>query len=129
MSAWRNVRAVNELFSRSHAMRKFLEATALLAGVLALSAIIGTAAKAQPYYGGMMGGYGYGQGYGMGPGMMGGYGPGYGRMGGYGPGYMMGPGYGYGSGGYGNNETYRGKRLCWHPTDSDGDEGYYAPCK
>lgn len=110
-------------------MRKFLVTTAVFAGVLAATAIIGTAAKAQPYYGGMMGGYGggYGQGYGMGPGMMGGYGPGYGQMGGYGPGYMMGPGYGNGPRGYG--EQYRGKRLCWHSADSDGDAGYYAPCK
>ncbi len=104
-------------------MRKFLMVTAAVAGLVAASAIIGTAAKAQPYYGGMMGGYGGG--YGPGYGMMGGYGPGYGHMGGYGPGYMMGPG--YGPRGYG--ERYRGKRLCWHPTDSDGDAGYYAPCK
>lgn len=108
-------------------MRKFLMVTAAVAGVIAATAVIGTAAQAQPYYGGMMGGYGYGPGYGMGPGMMGGYGPGYGHTGGYGPGYM-GPGYGYGRG-YGNRDRYRGKRLCWHPTDSDGDEGYYAPCK
>ena len=95
-------------------MRKFLKVTGMLAGLLAATAIISTAAKAQPYYGGMMGGYGGG----------------YGRMGGYGPGYMMGPGYyGYGRRGYGDNERYRGKRLCWHATDSDGDEGYYAPCK
>lgn len=105
-------------------MRKFLVVTAALAGLVAVSAVIGTAAKAQPYYGGMMGGYGYGPGYGMGPGMMGGYGPGYGRMGGYGPGYMASPGYGRGYG-----DRYRGKRLCWHPTDADGDRGYYAPCR
>jgi hypothetical protein len=108
-------------------MRKFLKVTAMLAGLLAATAVIGTAAKAQPYYGGgMMGGYG-GYGYGM----MGGYGPGYGHMGGYyGSGYMMGPGY-YGGGerGYRAGDRYRGKRLCWHPTDADGDEGYYAPCK
>ena len=111
-------------------MRKFLKVTATLAGVLAAVAVVGTTVKAQPYYGGgMMGGYGGG--YGPGYGMMGGYGPGYGHMGGYGGGYMMGPGYGYGRGGYryGNNEHYRGKRLCWHATDSDGDQGYYAPCK
>ncbi len=107
-------------------MRKFLVATAAFAGVIAATAVVGTTAKAQPYDGGMMGGYGHGPGYGMGPGMMGGYGPGYGHMGGYGPGYMMAPGYGRG---YGYRERYRGKRLCWHPTDSDGDEGYYAPCK
>jgi hypothetical protein len=107
-------------------MRKFLITTAAFAGVLAATAVIGTAAKAQPYYGpGMMGGYGGG--YGPGYGMMGGdgYGPGYGHMGGYGPGYMMGPG--YGPRGYG--DRYRGKRLCWHSTGSDGDDGYYAPCK
>jgi len=108
-------------------MRKFLKVTAMLAGVLAATAVISTATKAQPYYGGMMGGYG--PGYGGGYGMMGGYGPGYGHMGGYGPGYMMGPSYGGGRGGYREGETYRGKRLCWRPADSDGDEGYYAPCK
>jgi hypothetical protein len=91
-------------------MRRFLIASAALAGVLAAIAFAGTAVKAQPYYGGMMGGYGpgtmmgpgYGGGYGpgmMGPGMMGGYGGGYGMgpgmMGpGYGPGYSAGPGYG-----------------------------------
>ena len=109
-------------------MRRFLVTTAVFAGVIAATLAIGSAVRAQPYYGGMMGGYGYGPGYGMGPGYghMGGYGPGYGHMGGYGPGYMAGPGYGRG---YGNNERYRGRRLCWHPTDSDGDEGYYAPCK
>jgi len=78
--------------------------------------------------------------------MMGGYGPGYGMMGGYsggyGPGHMMGPGYGggYGPGmmyGYGPNgeryygrrgQAYRGKRLCWHQTDAQKNEGYYEPC-
>ena len=92
-------------------MRRFLVTTAVFAGVIAATLAIGSAVRAQPYYG---------------PGMMGGYGPGYGHMGGYGPGYMAGPGYGRG---YGNNERYRGRRLCWHPTDSDGDEGYYAPCR
>ena len=106
-------------------MRKFLTISAMLAGAIAVTAFIGAAAKAQPYYGGMMGGYG--DGYGPGYGMMGGYGPGYGHMGGYGPGYMMGPGYGYGRG-YRYGDQYRGKRLCWHAADSDGDAGYYAPC-
>jgi hypothetical protein len=115
-------------------MRKFLKVTAMLAGVLAATAVISTATKAQPYYGGMMGGYGpgygggygmmggYGPGYGMGPGMMGGYGPGYGRgymmapgygpgmMRGYGPGWgrgpMMGPGYGPGMMGPGYGAGY-----------------------
>jgi len=106
-------------------MRRFLIVTAAFAGVLAATAAMGTAAKAQPYYGpGMMGG-GYGGGYGPGYGMMGGYGPGYGRRDGYGPGYMIGPG--YGQRGYGNR--YRGKRLCWNETDSDKGTGYYAPCK
>jgi hypothetical protein len=103
-------------------MRRFLVSTAALAGLIAATAFIGTAAKAQPYGGGygpgygmgpgMMGGYGPGPGYQMGPGMMGGgYGPGYGMGpgmmgGGYGPGYGMGPGMmgGYGPGygrGYG----------------------------
>ena len=91
-------------------MRRFLIVTAAFAGVLAATAAMGTAAKAQPYYG---------------PGMMGGYGPGYGRRDGYGPGYMIGPG--YGQRGYGNR--YRGKRLCWNETDSDKGTGYYAPCK
>lgn len=107
-------------------MRKFLVSTAALAGLIAATAVIGTAAKAQPYYGpGMMGGYGGG--YGPGYDHMGGYGPGYGHMGGYGPGTMMGPGYGYGPRGYGNGEGYRGKRLCWRETEAGG--GYYAPCK
>ncbi len=107
-------------------MRRFLVVTAALAGVLAATAVIGTAAKAQPYYGpGMMGGgYGGGYGYGM---MGGGDGPGYGHMGDYGPGYMMGPGNGDGPRGYG--DRYRGKRLCWNETDSDKGTGYYAPCK
>jgi hypothetical protein len=86
---------MNEPFSWSLAMRRFLFTTATLAGLIAATAVIGTAAKAQPYGGG------YGPGYGMGPGMMGGYGPGYGHMGGgYGPGYGMGPGVmgGYGPG-------------------------------
>jgi len=37
-------------------MRKFLITTAAIAGVLAATALVGTAVKAQPYYGGMMGG-------------------------------------------------------------------------
>jgi hypothetical protein len=112
-------------------MRKFLITTAALAGLIAATAVIGTAARAQPYYGGMMGGYGggYGPGPGYGYGMMGGYGPGYGHMGGYGPGYMMGPGYGYGPRGYGYDERYRGRRLCWHETDSDKGTGYYGRCE
>ena len=111
-------------------MRKFLIVTAALAGVLAATAAIGTAAKAQPYYGpGMMGGYGPGgYGYGMmGPGYGGGYGPGYGQRGDYGPGYMMGPG--YGDGRYQRGNGYRGERMCWHETDSDKGTGYYAPCR
>jgi hypothetical protein len=105
-------------------MRKFLVVTAF-AGVIAATAVIGTAARAQPYYGGMMGGYGGG--YGPGYGHMGGYGPGYGHRGGYGPGWgMMGPGYGYGRG-YGYGERYRGKRLCWR--QNSAGRGYYAPCR
>lgn len=101
-------------------MRKFLVTTAAFAGIVAATAVIGTAAKAQPYHGGMMGGYGPGYGH------MDGYGPGYGHRGGYGSGHMMGPGYGYGRG-YGYGERYRGKRLCWR--ESEGGRGYYAPCR
>ncbi len=110
-------------------MRKFLMITAAFAAIGAAVAFIGTAAQAQPYGPGMMGGYG-GYGYGM----MGGYGPGDGpgyMMGpGYGPGYMMGPGYGRGYGrGYRRGNAYRGRRLCWNETDADRGTGYYAPCR
>jgi hypothetical protein len=108
-------------------MRKFLfDAAALVALAAAISGIP-SSAQAQPYYGGMMGGYGrYGMmggyggydGYAMGPGMMGEYG--------YGPGMM----YGYSPYGgrhhYRRAPHYRGRYLCWHQTGARG--GYYGSC-
>ena len=108
-------------------MRRFLITSAALAGVLAAIAFAGTAVNAQPYYGGMMGGYGLG--YGMMGGYGPGYGPGYGHRDGYGPGTMMGPGYGDGHRAYGRGPGYRGQRMCWNETDSDKSTGYYAPCQ
>jgi hypothetical protein len=109
-------------------MRKIL-LLAMAAAIGAAALVMNATAQAQ-----MMGSYGGG--YGPGYGMMGGYG------GGYGPGYMMGPGYGggygYGPGmmyGYGPNgrsyqgdQTYRGKRLCWHQSGPN-NTGYYEPCR
>ncbi len=52
---------------------------------------------------------------------------------GYGGGYGYGPGMMYGDGPYGHRyrggPAYRGKRLCWHGTNSDRNTGYYAPCR
>jgi hypothetical protein len=103
-------------------MRKLI----CFASAVAIAAGLSSAAIAQPYGPGMMGGYGpgygmmgggYGPGYGMmggyspgwhggyGPGMMGGYGGGYGpgwMMQGYGGGYGPGMMYGYGVGNQGN---------------------------
>jgi hypothetical protein len=109
------------------AMRKYLILAAALA--IAAAAAVKVPAQAQSYYG---------------PGMMGGgYGPGYGMMNGYGPGTMMGPGYGGGNGygpgmmygygpdgrGYDRGQAYRGKRLCWHQTGAERNQGYYEACQ
>jgi hypothetical protein len=100
-------------------MRKLLFAATIAAAAIAASFGI---VQAQPYGPGMMGGYG------------GGYGPGYMMGPGYGSGYGMGPGmmYGYGPNGeryYGRQgQAYRGKRLCWHQTDAQRNEGYYEAC-
>lgn len=94
-------------------MRRYLIAAAALA--IAVVAV-NIPAQAQPYYGpGMMGGYG------MSPSMM--YGDG------YGPGmryYYERDGQRYH--GY-SGDAYRGKRLCWHQTGPDRDQGYYGSCR
>jgi hypothetical protein len=97
------------------AMRRYLIAAAALA--IAVVAV-NVPAQAQPYYGpGMMGGYG------MSPSMMYGYGDG------YGPGmryYYERDGQRY----HGHSgDAYRGKRLCWHQTGPDRDQGYYGSCR
>jgi len=97
-------------------MRKFLLSSAAAFAVLAATvAALPSLTQAQPYYGGMMGGYG---GYGMmGPGYNNGMmGPGY-NNGMMGPGYnngMMGPGYNNGMMGPGYNNGMMGNGPGWN---------------
>ena len=107
--------------------RSLLGAGALVAIVIATSAISFSADAHSPgmpgqSYGWGMMGPGMMRGWGYGPGMMGGYGPGYG----HGPGYMMGPDGGYHN--YGRAPGYRGQRLCWKETDGR-NYGHYEPCR
>lgn len=102
----------------------------MLAVAAAALGFSGPSQAHEPGYGSGYGG-GYGPGFMMGPGYGGGYmmGPGYG--GGYGPGMMYGygpDGRSYRGGPSNSGQVYRGKKLCWHETDSDRGTGYYEPC-
>jgi hypothetical protein len=106
-------------------MRQSLFLAAAFIAMAAAIAAIPSSAQAQPYYGGMMGGYGsYGMmggypsddGHATGPGMMGEYG------------YDRGMMYGYGPHRYFNRHGYRGQHLCWHRTGFGPGAGFYGSC-